>query len=71
MLQEKVPRHLKERTGKHYCVSCLEETPADRYFLNDHVCDRCAARAETFPLAATPEAKPDSDPPPADDEAGK
>jgi hypothetical protein len=68
MIQEKVERHLKERTGKHYCVSCLFETPAAQYFANDHVCDACAARDQSYPLATTPEAKPLSDPSPGDAE---
>ena len=32
-------RQLKERTGKHYCIECLKEVPAEEYFGNDHVCD--------------------------------
>ena len=63
MFQEKVPRHLTERTGKHFCISCLRETPSEEYFANDHVCRECAARSEAFPLAATPEAKEEADAP--------
>lgn len=61
MFQERVERHLKERTGKHYCVACLHETPAEQYFANDHVCDACAALDQAYPLAATPDAKPDAE----------
>ncbi|HUF17933.1 MAG TPA: hypothetical protein VMS12_07810 [Thermoanaerobaculia bacterium] len=71
MFQEKVERNLKERTGRHYCISCLHETPAEQYFANDHVCDACAALDQAIPLAATPDAKPDPDTPARDAEAGK
>lgn len=50
---EEIPRELPERTGKHYCVSCLADTPAEVYFRNDHICDDCNSREE-FPLASTP-----------------
>jgi hypothetical protein len=43
MLQEEVPKNLSDRTGKHVCIRCLAETPAEDYFRNDHVCDACAA----------------------------
>lgn len=51
-----MPRRLPERTGKHRCVSCLAETPAEEFFRNDHVCDACAGQT-AFPLASTPEAE--------------
>jgi hypothetical protein len=51
------PRELPERTGKHFCVKCLAQIPADEYFRNDHICDACAAQNE-YPLASTPEPKP-------------
>jgi len=40
------PRHLKERTEKHYCVKCLSEVSADEYLRNDFLCDKCADVAE-------------------------
>jgi hypothetical protein len=43
MHDEPLPRKLNERTGKHYCIICLSETPAEAYFANDHICDACAA----------------------------
>ena len=49
-------RGLPERTGKHFCVACLKEVPAEQYFRNDHICDACAAKDE-YPLASTPEPK--------------
>jgi hypothetical protein len=49
MFQEEVPKNLLERTGKHYCIHCLAETPAESYFRNDHVCDRCAAELDVEP----------------------
>ncbi len=51
------PRGLPERTGRHYCVQCLAPVPAEEYFRNDHICDKCAARDE-YPLQSTPDAKP-------------
>ena len=42
MHDEPPPRKLKERTGKHYCIRCLAEIPAEEFLRNDHVCDRCA-----------------------------
>ena len=39
-------RTLKERTGKHYCIECLKEVPAEEYFGNDHVCDDCGRKKE-------------------------
>ena len=47
-------RRMPERTGKHICVMCLAEVPAEAYFANDHVCDACAAKEE-YPLQSTPE----------------
>jgi hypothetical protein len=43
---EEVPRLLRERTGKHYCIRCLKETPAEEWFDNDHTCDDCAEKFE-------------------------
>ena len=46
-MQDDRPRlPLKERTGKHICIECLNEVPADDYFRNDHVCDGCAEKKE-------------------------
>jgi len=55
---ENAPRSLPERTGKHRCIRCLAETPADEYMRNDHLCDACAADGD-YPLASTPEPKKD------------
>jgi hypothetical protein len=49
-------RNRPERTGKHRCIRCLAETPADEYMRNDHLCDTCAADGD-YPLASTPEPK--------------
>ena len=51
---EEIPRAMPERTGKHYCISCLAETPAEVYFRNDHICEACNNSREEFPLASTP-----------------
>jgi hypothetical protein len=50
------PRQLNERTGKHFCVRCLAEVPADEFQRNDHICDECA-QSDEYPLKSTPEAK--------------
>ena len=50
------PRALPERTGKHLCVKCLAQIPAEEYFRNDHICDDCASKNE-YPLASTPHEK--------------
>jgi rRNA maturation endonuclease Nob1 len=39
----------KERTGKHYCIECLKEVPADDYFRNDHICNECGEKKEPKP----------------------
>ena len=57
MHDEPPPRKLKERTGKHYCVTCLSEVPREEYLRNDHICDDCAAEDNEFPLATTPDAQ--------------
>jgi len=50
-----VPRKtLKERTGKHICIECLKETPADDYFRNDHLCNDCAEKKEPRGATADP-----------------
>ncbi len=53
MHDEPLPRQLGERTGKHYCVKCLAEVPAEEFFRNEQVCDACAAEDE-YPLKSTP-----------------
>ena len=47
-------RKMPERTGKHYCVTCLAEVAIESWLANDHVCDACAAKEE-YPLQSTPE----------------
>ncbi len=42
MHDEQPPHKLNERTGKHLCIRCLAETPAEEWFANDHVCRKCA-----------------------------
>jgi hypothetical protein len=56
MHDDPLPRELAERTGKHICVKCLAQIPAEEYFRNDHICDECASKSE-YPLASTPEEK--------------
>jgi hypothetical protein len=51
--EDQAPRKLGERTGKHFCVKCLAEVPADVYLRNDHICDDCA-RQDEYPLKSTP-----------------
>ncbi len=46
MHDEPTPRHLPERTGRHLCIQCLAEVPADEYFRNDCLCDLCAEEEE-------------------------
>ena len=46
MNDDRPRRPLNERTGKHYCIECLKEVPADDYFRNDHVCNECGAKKE-------------------------
>jgi hypothetical protein len=43
-VDDTIPRNLPERTGKHRCIRCLVEIPADVYFANDQVCDECAEK---------------------------
>ena len=45
-MDDAIPRNLAERTGKHRCIRCLAEVPADVYFANDQVCDECGERFE-------------------------
>jgi hypothetical protein len=59
MFQERVPRNLRARTGRHLCIRCLAETPEDAYFRNDHVCDACAALDETADEQPAEEPPPD------------
>lgn len=53
-MDERTPRHLNERTGKHICIRCLAEVPADVYFRNDMICDACAEKDDD-PLQSTPD----------------
>ena len=41
MEPESVPKQLKEKSEKHYCVRCLKETARDEYLENDFLCDSC------------------------------
>ena len=43
---EALPRQLKEKTEKHYCVKCLREVEREEYLANDFLCDQCAAAPE-------------------------
>jgi hypothetical protein len=54
MDDEQPRRHLRERSGKHLCIRCMKEVPAEEYFANDFFCDDCAAQDESFPLGSTP-----------------
>lgn len=56
MHDEPLPRKLNERSGKHLCTRCLAEIPAEEYFGNDHVCDKCA---EVIAAELDVEKKPD------------
>ncbi|MGZ5440622.1 MAG: hypothetical protein ACXW5J_01890 [Thermoanaerobaculia bacterium] len=56
MHDEPPPRDLPERTGKHSCVKCLAQIPAEEYLRNDHICDECS-QSDEYPLASTPHAK--------------
>ena len=42
MEPDSVPKQLREKTEKHYCVRCLREVERDEYFANDFLCDQCA-----------------------------
>jgi hypothetical protein len=46
MEPDSVPRQLREKTEKHYCVKCLREVERDEYLENDFLCDACAAELE-------------------------
>jgi hypothetical protein len=43
------PRNLPERTGRHRCIRCLADVPADAFFRNDHLCDACATEGDLVP----------------------
>ncbi len=58
MLDEPPPRELPERTGRHFCIRCLAEIPAEEFFRNDYLCDRCA-ESDEYPLQSTPEEEKD------------
>ena len=55
MHDEPTPRQLDERTGRHYCVRCLAQVPAEEFLRNDHICDSCA-ESDEYPLKSTPDA---------------
>ncbi|HEX7420609.1 MAG TPA: hypothetical protein VF505_12030 [Thermoanaerobaculia bacterium] len=46
MHDEPTPRNLPERTGRHFCIQCLREVPADEYLRNDMLCDECVEKEE-------------------------
>jgi hypothetical protein len=48
------PRNLPERTGRHRCIRCLAETPAEEYLRNDHLCDACSAEGDYPPPPERP-----------------
>jgi hypothetical protein len=48
------PRNLPERTGRHRCIRCLADVPADEYLRNDHLCNACAEEGD---LVAPPQKK--------------
>ena len=52
-MDDRTPRNLNERTGRHLCTRCLAEVPADVYLRNDMICDACAEKDE-YPLKSTP-----------------
>jgi rRNA maturation endonuclease Nob1 len=56
MPSDRLPRNLNERTGKHYCITCRKEIPAEELLRNDHVCDECGRKAEAPRIPAR---KPD------------
>jgi hypothetical protein len=53
-MDDEIPRKLNERTGKHRCIRCLSEVPAEVYLQNDFLCGVCAEDGD-YPLASTPE----------------
>jgi hypothetical protein len=57
MHEDPTPRNLPERTGRHRCIRCLADTPAEEFLRNDHLCDECAAGPE-YPEPSKPEPKP-------------
>jgi hypothetical protein len=54
MIDDEIPRALNELSGRHRCIGCLADVPAAEYFANDFMCDECAGRSASFPLASTP-----------------
>ena len=46
MEPDAVPKQLKEKSEKHYCVRCLREVANDEYFDNDFLCDACVDLVE-------------------------
>ena len=45
-VDERTPRLLPERTGRHICTLCMREVDGRVYLANDHVCEDCARREE-------------------------
>lgn len=64
-MDEQTPRGLSERTGKHFCVTCLKQVGAEEYFRNDQICDACAEKDE-YPFASTPDPRPENGSAPAE-----
>ena len=46
MEADSVPRQLREKSEKHYCVKCLREVERDEYLENDFLCDQCVAELD-------------------------
>ena len=46
MNDDRTPRNLKERSGKHLCIECLKEVPSEEYLRNDYVCNECGEKKE-------------------------
>lgn len=62
MIDDEIPRRLSELSGRHRCIGCLAEVPAAEYFANDYMCDECADKSVSFPLASTPGTGPEPQP---------
>jgi hypothetical protein len=58
MHDDALPKRLNERTGRHLCVRCLAEVPAESYQRNDHICDACAAGDEYPEVKPAPRGEP-------------
>lgn len=60
MIDDEIPRGLSELSGRHRCIGCLADVPAADYFANDYMCNECADRSGSYPLASTPGTSPDT-----------